>query len=122
MKLHCLCFALTLAFATSDCTTKTNAKAKAEAAFMAGQQQAWTQLQRTRPNSVRVLGPVRQSVLEWTQTLTLAEAIVVAGYQGPNPRTIVVYRGGQAIPVDPKRLLAGEDIPLQAGDTVEIRP
>ena len=33
-----------------------------------------------------------------------------------------MIRAGQAIPVSPKSLLAGEDLPLQAGDTVEIRP
>ena len=109
--------------AAVGCTTQAKARAKAQAAFMAGQQQAWVQFQQTNPNSVRVLGPmVRQPMLQWTYTLTLGEAIVAAGYQGPDPRAIIVVRGGQAIPIDPKKLLAGEDLPLQPGDTVEIRP
>ncbi len=72
---------------------------------------------------MRVLGPVRQPVLEWTETLTLSEALVAAGYQGArDPSLILVHRTGQQIRVDPRRLLQGEDLPLQAGDTVEIRP
>ncbi len=114
---------LVLPVLAAGCTSSSKAKAKAEAAFIAGQQQAWTQFMQAHPNSVRVVGTVvHQPILEWTQTMTLSEAIVAAGYQGPNPRSIVVYRNGQAIPVNPKSLLAGEDLPLQAGDTVEIRP
>lgn len=114
---------LSLAVLAAGCTSSAKARAKANAAFIAGQQEAWTQFQQAHPNSVRVVGPlVHQPTLEWTPTLTLSEAIVAAGYQGPNPRVIVVVRAGQAIPVEPKRLLGGEDMPLQAGDTVEIRP
>ena len=117
------CLSLVLPVLAAGCTTRASARAKANAAFIAGQEQAWKQLQQARPNSVRVVGPmVRQPILEWTPALTLSEAIVAAGYQGPNPRNIIVYRAGQAIPVSPKSLLAGEDLPLQAGDTVEIRP
>jgi len=118
-----LSLALLALIVPAGCTTDSKAKADAQAAFLAGQQQAWTQLQQLRPNSVRVLGPVRQPVVEWTETLTLAEALVAAGYQGArDPRLILVHRAGQQIRVDPRRLLQGADLPLQAGDTVEIRP
>ena len=35
-------------------------------------------------------------------------------------RRVWHVRNGQAVPIDPKQLLAGEDIPLQAGDLVQI--
>jgi hypothetical protein len=57
----------------------------------------------------------------WSQDLTLAKAIVAAGYQAQtDPKQIMIVRNGQAIPVDPKKLLQGEDIPLVAGDLVQI--
>jgi outer membrane biogenesis lipoprotein LolB len=107
---------------SAGCTSKSNARAKANAAFIAGQQQAWTQYQQAHPMTVRVLGPVRQPVLDWTDTLTVSSTIVASGYQGPTPRVVIVYRNGTAIPVDPKQLLAGEDMPLLPGDSMEIRP
>jgi hypothetical protein len=61
-------------------------------------------------------------VVPWTEDLTLAKALMAAEYQSRrNPRQIIILRGGQTIPVDPNLLLNGEDVPLQAGDRVEIR-
>jgi hypothetical protein len=70
---------------------------------------------------VTFIGPVQFPTVQWTQNLTLAKAIVSAGYTGPaEPSQIMIVRGGQAIPIDPKRLLSGEDIPLLSGDLVQI--
>ena len=55
--------------------------------------------------------------------MTVAKAIVAAGYEGKGePRQIVILRNGYAIPVEAKQLLSGEDVPLQAGDMLQINP
>ncbi|MCS7089285.1 MAG: hypothetical protein RMN51_05995 [Verrucomicrobiota bacterium] len=72
---------------------------------------------------VWMIGPVRRPVLHWRQDLTLAEAILEAEYLfEPDPRTILIRRGSIVIPIDPARLLQGEDFALLPGDQVEIRP
>lgn len=103
------------------CITKSKARADAQAAFLAGQQQAMLRMAQPHQSVVTFIGPVRNPTVTWTQDLTLARAIVAAGYEAPSdPKQIMIVRNGQAIPVDPKNLLAGEDIPLVAGDLVQI--
>jgi hypothetical protein len=103
--------------------SKSKANAKARAAFLAGQQQAMMRMHDAQGTSVRIVGNVKNPMLVWTENLTLAEAIVTAEYQGVGtPVAISIVREGQQFRVDPKQLLRGEDIPLQAGDTIEIRP
>jgi len=112
---------LILATLPSGCTTKSKANAAARAAYSAGQQQTMERMLQAR-NSVTVMGLVRNPLVPWTQDLTLAKALVVSDYYGKaNPREIVIVRSGQPMPVDPKQLLAGEDVPLEAGDVVRIR-
>lgn len=107
----------------AGCATKTEARKQAEAAFQAGQRQAQLQLYESRFPVVTVIGPVRNPKLDWTADLTLARAIVAAGYQGlGDPRLIIVRRGNEEVRVSPRQLLAGEDWPLQGGDHVEIVP
>ena len=106
----------------AGCVSRSKAKAAERAAYAAGQQQTMERLLQTR-NSVTVIGPVRNPLVPWTQELTLARALVEADYYNKdNPKEILIVRNGQPIPVDPKQLLAGEDIPLEAGDVVQIRP
>lgn len=69
---------------------------------------------------VTFIGQVQNPTLPWSEGLTLSRAIVSAGYNGKDPKQIFIVRGGQAVPVDPKQLLKGEDVPLQAGDLVQI--
>ena len=69
---------------------------------------------------VTFIGQVRNPSIPWTEGLTLARAIINAGYMGKDPQQIMIVRNSQAVPVDPKALLAGEDIPLQAGDLIQI--
>ena len=115
-----LCLVI-LATLPSGCTTKSSANAAARAAYSAGQQQATERILQSR-NSVTIMGPVRNPLVPWTQDLTLAKALVASDYYGKsNPREIVIVRSGQPMPVDPKQLLAGEDVPLEAGDVVHIR-
>lgn len=115
---------LVMVLVGSGCVeTKSKAKAEARAAFISGQQQAEAAMQSQEP-SVWVVGNVKTPLVPWTQDLTLAKAILMAEYRGTgDPGQITVRRAGQApIVVDPKKLLQGEDMPLQAGDRVEIRP
>ena len=115
-----LCLMILATF-PSGCTTKSSANAAARAAYSAGQQQTMERMLQNR-NSVTVMGPVRNPLVAWTQDLTLARAIVASDYYGKsNPREIVIVRSGRPMAVDPKQLLAGEDVPLEAGDVVHIR-
>jgi hypothetical protein len=105
----------------AGCVTKSKAKADAQAAFFAGQQQAIMRMSQPHQPVVTFIGPVRNPTVLWTQDLTLAKAIVTAGYEAKaDPKQIMIVRNGQAMPVDPKKLLEGEDIPLVAGDMVQI--
>ncbi len=105
----------------AGCVTKSKAKAEAQAAFLAGQQQAMIRMSQPHQPVVTFIGPVRNPTVLWREDLTLAKAVVAAGYEGKvDPRQIMIVRNGQAIPVDPKKLLEGEDIPLVAGDLVQI--
>jgi len=116
-----LCWLVLLAIAITGCVTRTKAKAEARAAYVAGQQQALERALRSR-NSVTIIGPVRNPLLTWTEDLTLAKAIIAAKYYARgDPREIVIVRNGQPLTVDPKELLAGEDVPLQAADVINIR-
>jgi len=88
---------------------------------MAGQQAAMTRMAKAHESVVTFIGPVQFPTVQWTHDLTLAKAIIAAGYNGPvEPSQIMIVRNGQAVPVDPKRLLTGEDIPLLSGDLVQI--
>jgi hypothetical protein len=115
-----------LALGMAGCVSKSHARAEARAAFLAGQEKALETIhQQPRPRgpSVAFMGPVKNSVIPWAVDLTLAKAIVAAGYYGAtDPGEITIVRGGEQISVDPSQLLNGEDVPLQPQDVVEIRP
>ncbi len=107
----------------AGCVTKSEADARARAAFAAGQQQTMARMQPLMQGPiVTVLGEVRNSAIPWTPDLTLSKAIVAADYYGKtDPTEIVIVRNGQGMPVDPKKLLGGEDVPLLDHDVVAIR-
>jgi hypothetical protein len=103
----------------AGCVSDRKAQMEARQAYLAGQQQAVQGRENTF--NVTVQGQVRNHVIPWTIDLTLARAIVQANYNGIfNPKIIRVFRNGQTIEVDPNDLLKGADMPLQAGDTVQI--
>ena len=110
---------LLLTFICAGCVSKATAKAQAQAAFLAGQQQAFRQ-QQVAGMSVTIRGEVTNNIVPWTTGLTLAQALVAAGYFGPEPKDIIIVRAGRAIRVDPQQLLKGEDVPIQPGDLVQI--
>lgn len=105
----------------AGCTTRAKSDAQAPAAFLAGQRQAMAA--QAQGPSVQVIGNVKNHLVTWTEELTLAKAIVEADYQDLiNPRQIIVtHSDGQVVYVDPKKLLRGQDMPLESGDRVEIR-
>jgi hypothetical protein len=58
----------------------------------------------------------------WTSDLTLAKALVEGQYTGSSdPTEIYIVRAGMARPVDPAKLINGQDVPLQAGDVVQVK-
>ena len=71
-----------------------------------------------------VVGNVRNPSIPWTEDLTLSRALVEADYLGAgDPGQIMVVRNGEAPKmVTAKQLLSGFDLPLLAGDRVEVRP
>ena len=117
-------FCGSLLIATSGCVSQTKAKAQAKAAYLAGQQDAASRakLAEMSAANVTIIGPVRNPAVSWSEDLTLAKAILAAGYVPHNdPRQIVIIRHGEAMMIEPKRLLAGEDVPLLRGDVLQIQ-
>ena len=112
---------IALALLLTGCVTKAKADAQARAAFLAGQQQATQRLQQPLGPKVIFVGPVDNPSVPWTPELTLAKAIVSAGYHGPDPTDIIIVRNGQGTRLDPHKLLNGEDVPLAAGDVVCVK-
>jgi len=113
---------LLLLFVSSfvGCTTRSNAKQQARAAYNQGQQQAQRMLQAR--TSVTLMGAVHTPIIPWTEDLTLAKALIIADYYGKGtPHEILLVRNGQAQRIDPDQLLAGNDVPLLAGDLIQIR-
>lgn len=119
-----LLVATTLGGWLCGCASRSRTQARvAAAAFAAGQRAAFDEVAEARRVHIRVLGPVRFPEVQWVEGLTLAEAIVAADYTWPHdPRAIYIVRQRERVFVDPQRLLRGEDLPLEPGDTIEIQP
>lgn len=107
---------------SAGCISKSKADAQARAAFLAGQKQGMAMA--AQGPSIWVMGNVKKPVVPWTQDLTLAKALVVADYRGAkDPSEIIVQRKGQEpLHIRAQQLLEGQDMPLEAGDQIEIKP
>ena len=108
----------------AGCVSQSKAKARAKAAYLAGEQEAMARAIRAQATAanVTVIGPVRTPLLSWSPDLTLAKAILAAGYvPASEPKQIVVIRNGIVTQIEPAKLLAGEDMPLQQGDVIQIQ-
>src|SRR5437667_8760692 len=112
--------ALLWMFPLSGCVSHSTANARAQAAFLAGQQQA--ALQQQAGATVNFRGEVKKSSVPWSEGLTLSQALLAAEYTGIwDPHSIAISRKGETFKLDPKRLLSGlEDPVLEPGDTVEV--
>jgi hypothetical protein len=113
---------LTLAIGSGGCTTRSQSQTDAEAAYQAGQRDTYARIAALQRTSVVVIGPVQNPEVQWTEGLTLAQAILAANCTGHgNPKEIILTRQGEMTRIDPKDLLRGNDVPLQPGDTITIR-
>jgi hypothetical protein len=124
LKLFCVSGVLALLMATSfcGCVTRSQARAQAQAAYLAGQQDALAKMAADQRTSVYIVGPVQKSEVPWVEGLTLAQAIATANYTGRrHPKTITITRQGEQATVNPKDLLNGHVVPLEPGDTITIR-
>src|SRR5207249_2413194 len=72
---------LSMLFLTG-CTSRSKAKAEAQAAFTAGQKEALVHPQQPRSPIVTVVGQVRNPTIPWTADLSVAKAILAAEYLG----------------------------------------
>jgi len=108
----------------SGCVSASEARARQREAYIAGEQAALARMADAHNKPVvSFIGPFQNPTVSWTHDMTLAKAIIAAGYLGTaDPTHIMIIRSGQAIPIDPKQLLSGEDIPLAAGDLVQVGP
>jgi hypothetical protein len=113
---------LLLAFTGGGCTTRSQSQTDAQAAYLAGQRDAYARIAAMQRTSIVVIGPVQNPEVQWTDGLTLAQAILAANYTGHgNPKEIILTRQGEITRIDPKDLLRGNDVPLQPGDTITLR-
>jgi protein involved in polysaccharide export with SLBB domain len=113
-----------LALPLAGCITKAKADAQARTAYATGQRDALLSVRQTPSQAltVTVAGDVQNTLIPWTADLTVAKAIVAAGYKGKtDPTNIVIVRNGKGIQVDPQKLLSGQDVPLLPQDVVAIR-
>jgi hypothetical protein len=118
-----LVWPLLLTMLVSGCVSKSTAKAQAQAAYLAGQRDGMMMAASQGP-SVWVIGNVKTSAVPWTEDLTLSKALLAADYRGArDPSDIIVQSKGQeTLHIRPQQLFHGEDMPLHAGDRIEIRP
>jgi outer membrane murein-binding lipoprotein Lpp len=111
----------------AGCTTKSTAQAKAQQAYLAGQnaalrQQLEQQQQASQAPGVTVVGPVQNPQVPWVAGLTLAQAVATANYLGTQaPKEIIITRQGESARLDADVLLNGVPVPLEPGDVVELR-
>jgi hypothetical protein len=111
---------LFLALAAGGCTSKSKARAQAQSAFLEGQN---AMLRQQQSSGITIIGPVQNPQVPWVAGLTLSQAIATANYlDSREPRQIVITRNGESAIVDPKILLSGAVVPLEAGDVIELRP
>lgn len=109
-----------LALAATGCVSKSEADARARAAYMAGQQAAYQSIQGTMTD-VTFLGSVEKHHVPWKTGLTLAQALAAANYTGKeDPQEIILKRNSVETLVDPKQLLEGRDVSLQPGDVISV--
>lgn len=105
------------------CASNKHEQTLAQTQFVAGQEEAFAQLQLSGIYVVRVVGPFKRTVLLWHKGMTLAETILEAGYlEEVAPTQFLIQRGPTALTVTPDSLLRGKDVPVEAGDVIRVIP
>jgi hypothetical protein len=112
---------LLLALVAAGCVTRSQARAQARAAYLAGQNDALVKMA-GQGQGIVIVGPVEHPNVPWVEGLTLSQAIATANYTGRhNPKGITITRQGEQAGINPKDLLNGHVVPLEPGDTITIR-
>jgi hypothetical protein len=107
----------------NGCVSKSKARLEAQKAYIAGQQAGMARMQQTQNPSVTINGQVRNSIVPWTEGLTVTKALAAAEYYGrTDPAAIIVVHNGIGRRYEPKQVLTGPELPLTAGDMVQIIP
>jgi hypothetical protein len=115
---------------SSGCISKSKAREQARLAYLAGQSHAIEQMraqgsgaERIHPvGNVTFIGPVDDPIQEWTPDLSLAQAILNAGYHSNiDPAVIIIQRSTEVIEITPARLLGGDHFPLRPGDVIQFQ-
>ncbi len=118
---------IVLIAAGSGCVSKSKARLQAQNAYLQGQNQGLRQAQQSQSMQAKfviVNGPVKNHQVPWEPELKLSKAIFLAEFTGRgNPKGISLTRNGETAFIAPVRLLQGlDDVELEAGDVVEIKP
>lgn len=116
-------------FLTGGCVSKSEARLRERNAFLEGQNATLQQQQAqsaaksaAESPGVTIVGAVQHPQVPWVTGLTLAQAITTANYVGTQePKQIILTRNGESAAMDANVLLNGTDIPLEIGDTIELR-
>jgi hypothetical protein len=114
---------LLIVLAATGCTTRSSSRTQAQIAYLAGQNMILQQQLAAQFHGVTVIGAVQNPQVAWVEGLTLAQAVATANYTGKaEPKQIIITHQGESVTLDAKVLFSGTDIPLEAGDVVELRP
>jgi DMSO/TMAO reductase YedYZ molybdopterin-dependent catalytic subunit len=117
---------LMLAGLVAGCTTKSAARAQAQAAaqraYLAGQNDTLKQQLARQGTTITVVGPVQNGTVPWVAGLNLAQAIATANYlSASEPTQITLTRQGEDATIDPQVLFNGVPIPLEPGDVITLK-
>jgi hypothetical protein len=105
----------------AGCATKKRHGMEGYNSMVRAQQEALT-LQLQGQPAVYFRGPVQRPAVIWRENLTLAEALLEAGYTSKfTPHAIRISRLAETYNVNVQRLLRGSDNPLlEPNDVVEV--
>ena len=114
-------FILLAALLAGGCTTRSQLRAAAQNAFLAGQNAALRE-QIAQYNGITIIGAVQNPQVPWVAGMTLAQAVATANYIGAQePRAVIITRQGESAVLEANVLFNGTDIPLETGDVIELR-
>jgi hypothetical protein len=112
---------IVLGLSAAGCVSKSQSRLESQNAFLAGQNAALRQ-QLAQYTGITFIGAVKNAQVPWVAGLTLVQAVATAEYIGQDePRAVVITRQGESAVLDANVLFNGKDVPLEAGDVVELR-